>query len=111
MTASVTETLVGSSDTLKKSTCRKCNRTIIVVMVPSSFGPGLVQVETDPAGISAVPLEGPRKVIQARPVHSARCEEYQREAERARLATERRAWDAKQRKLKKAPSGRREPGQ
>lgn len=96
----MTETLVPSSRRASKTTCRRCNHTVHVVIVQGVDGP--VTTETDPELISVVPFEARNPaVVFARRLHAERCEDYAREAERAKLADERRVWDAKQKKAKK----------
>lgn len=86
-----------------KTTCRKCNRTVYVVA--TSEGP----VETDPELIRVIRFEGSSEVILARRVHGEMCLTYVTQAERLKAAQERKR--AANPGAKRAPNGRREPGQ
>lgn len=91
-----------------KSTCRKCNRTVHIDIVDG------LQVETDPELISVIVFEKRNACVEhARRLHAERCEDYQQEAKKTKLQAERHLWNSRQppRIAKKAPTGRREPGQ
>lgn len=95
-----------------KSTCRKCNRTVHVVIVHGVDGP--VQIELDPELISIVVFEKRSPIVEfARRLHAERCDTYQEDGRKMKIAAERKIWDARQtrRAPKKPPSGAREPGQ
>lgn len=103
----MSETLAAGRRTTKL-TCRKCNRTIHVVTTA-----GGLQIETDPELMSVVLFEKRDPGVEhARRLHSERCEDYQQQAKKAALQVERKIWDAGQaRRARRAPPGRREPGQ
>jgi hypothetical protein len=107
----VSET-IASGRRQSKSTCRKCNRTVHLVTAQGVDGP--VQVELDPELISIVVFEKRAAMVEfARRLHAERCDSYQQEAAKMKIAAERKIWDAKQsrRAARKPPSGAREPGQ
>ena len=68
----MSETLTGSTRRSSKTTCRKCNRTVYVVMTASAEGP--VAVETDPELISVILFEQKTpKIDHARRLHADMC--------------------------------------
>jgi hypothetical protein len=90
----VSETFVQSSRRGGKTTCRRCNHTVHIVIVQGVEGP--VSVETDVELISVILFEARRPQVEhARRLHSERCEDYRRENDRKKIAAERRAWDEK----------------
>lgn len=102
----MSETLAAGRRTTK-ATCRKCNRTIHVIG----------NVELDPELIQVVEFEKRSpQLIHARRLHSELCESYQQATKKAELHVERQLWNARNaqnppRTARRAPSGRREPGQ
>ncbi len=78
-----------SSRRTQKSTCRKCNRTVIVLEVDGA------KVETDPELINVIPLEGAPAFAMARRAHADLCERYQQDAARAKLREDLRKFNQK----------------
>lgn len=72
----------ASSRRSNKSTCRKCNRTVIVLEVDGR------KVETDPELINVIPIDGDPAFAMARRAHADLCDRYQQEAAKARLREE-----------------------
>lgn len=78
---------VAAGRRTNKTTCRKCERTVIVETVDG------VTVETDPELIAVIPFESkPAKRITARRLHGEMCHVYRTQAERkkAKAAAKRR---------------------
>jgi hypothetical protein len=97
----VSETLSRSSRKTLKSTCRRCNRTVIVIEIAGA------KVETDPELINVIPLEGAPAFRLARRAHADLCPRYQIEAEKLKLRAEMKIHA----KRPRPGPGRGEPGQ
>lgn len=69
-------TLSPTGGRSQKSTCRKCNRTVILIPI------GAGRVEVDPEIINAVPFEGAKSIMMSRRVHADMCVKYQLENEK-----------------------------
>lgn len=87
MSASVSTTPRGRRTA--KSTCRKCNRTVVVLEIEGR------KVETDPELINVVPLDGEPTFVMARRAHADLCERYQETARKERILAEQRAYNLK----------------
>lgn len=71
---------VAAGRRTNKTTCRKCERTVIVEVIDG------VTLETDPELIAVVPFETkPAKRITARRVHGEMCHVYRTQADRKKL--------------------------
>lgn len=84
----------STSRRTQKSTCRRCNRTVIVVEVDGQ------KVEADPELLNVVPIDGAPAFVMARRAHADLCDTYQREAEKAKLREEQRKWKEKRERKK-----------
>lgn len=74
----------------EKSTCRKCNRTILVL--PGTDG---TRFEVDPELLNVYPFEGGTGFVFARRAHADNCERYVLEASKAKLKAELRTYNTK----------------
>lgn len=82
----MSETLSPRSRKSNKSTCRKCNRTVVVIEIEGRT------VEVDPEIINTVPIDGAPAFVMSRRAHADLCERYKIETERAKLRAEQRAF-------------------
>lgn len=85
---------------VRKSTCRKCNRTVCLVEIDGET------VETDPELISVIAFDRTAEVTHARRLHRELCMSYASAAAKLRVDQERKRFNAK-----RPTNGRREPGQ
>lgn len=97
-------TLSPGSRRSEKSTCRKCKRTVLIVV-----GADGVRHEVDPELLNVFPFEGGKAFVFARRAHADNCDRYRLEAEKAKARAEmkRTANPGARRPL----AGKREPGQ
>lgn len=75
----MSDTISPASRRIRKNTCRKCGRTVIVVEIDGR------KVEADPELINVIPFEGPAEFLHARRAHADLCSKYQIEAEKAKM--------------------------
>ena len=101
---------MSSGRGMRKSTCRACNRTVHVVTVEVESG-RFADVPTDPELIAVVQdsRRGAAQKILVRRVHAEMCMRYQSEAAKLRADQQRKR--EQNPGAKRAPTGRREPGQ
>jgi hypothetical protein len=97
---------------MAKSTCQACSRTVLMINI------GGQNIATDPELISVVRvtqrmgdgndvprLEMASKTDFARRLHAERCEDYQNQARRERLAAEMRQYTANQKRAPRRNKG------
>lgn len=102
MSATVSTTTTRRTN---KSTCRKCNRTVIVLEIQGR------KVETDPELINVVPLDGDPAFVMARRAHADLCERYQLDNQKQRLTEEKKRYLADQKRKAAKFNGKRASSQ
>jgi hypothetical protein len=93
---------------MPKNTCQSCNRTVMLVEI------GGEMVATDPELINVVPathvqgdgsggIRMSTRTTPARRIHAERCEDYQNQTRRDRIAADLRAYNDKNGRPPRAP--------
>jgi hypothetical protein len=88
-----------------KSTCRTCNRTILVVDIDGR------RAEVDPEIINTVPIDGAPAFVMSRRAHADMCESYMIAARKLKIRAEQREYENKKPRIVGIVPRKREPGQ
>lgn len=101
-------TLSPGSRRSEKSTCRKCGRTVLLLV-----GEDLRRYEVDPELLNVFPFEHGKAFEFARRAHADLCDNYKIEGDKAKIRAEMKAANkADKAAAMKRPRGmKREPGQ